>query len=692
MTEKLPIPSLEDLRSEEKIMRDLEEVCTSPGYIHALAWICLESERIHSTPENLPLNRLVRNETTALAGLMIKASVNMQMPSDEVMEYYIKKSKELLWEYESNVKAKALIAMNEKKINGVEGSITPDIRILRYSFLYGPEPAYTFQYEDFSKMRYRYDEKWLLENKNFRIADAIYIIKSISEMQKRKIAKLCDKSSKIGVTFEEALPAFTFTLKKVVEISGYSAKIVKSVLEAFSLPSIPCNENFINMDDFHEMKKYPVIPIAGGYILFDYYNFVAAIYSTPFFWMWQNENYVREAEKHRGLFPEEFSKQCLQKSLGKERVYKNIKIMRSKSHTVGEIDALAVFADRCIVVQAKSKMLTAESYEGNEDSIRDDFEKAVQRPYDQGLICAEALLDERCKLKDKDGREIRINRKFTEIFLICVLSDLDPALRFHASRFLQHEGAHPIISLPYVIDVFTLDAICKMLDTPLYLFDFLHKRTKYASRIFSGSEFSILSFYLSHNLHIKEDNGILGIDESFAVELDMAMAARRYKILDRETPRGILTMFEGSIFDSIFNYINAREDGDLLTLGYLLLEHNGEGLKELDEKCAQIIENARNEHEGPGLVIKLGDSAGVTIYSGRIDLRSDTFKRTWNACEVRKYENKAEIWYGIILNPDTKAIELIFSISRAQKQSDRMDHFVNIFPPLSVSNVGRPIN
>lgn len=42
------------------------------------------------------------------------------------------------------------------------------------------------------------------------------------------------------------------------------------------------------------------------------------------------------------------------------------------------------------------------------------------------------------------------------------------------------------------MDVFFLDALCEMLDTPLHLFNYLHRRIKYFGRAFANNELAIL--------------------------------------------------------------------------------------------------------------------------------------------------------------------------------------------------------
>ncbi len=140
--------------------------------------------------------------------------------------------------------------------------------------------------------------------------------------------------------------------------------------------------------------------------------------------------------EHRGSFTEEFAFERLKRVFGENLVFKNIDIFDSKKK-VGEIDVLVVFAGRAIVLQAKSKKLTIEARKGNDLSLRNDFKKAIQDSYDQAFDCSIFLSDSQYKLFSADGMELKIYRKFEEIYPVCLVSDHYPALTFQSTQFLQ---------------------------------------------------------------------------------------------------------------------------------------------------------------------------------------------------------------------------------------------------------------
>lgn len=142
---------------------------------------------------------------------------------------------------------------------------------------------------------------------------------------------------------------------------------------------------------------------------------------------------------------------------------------------------MVLFGDRAIVVQAKSKRLTLEARKGNDSLLRDDFKRSVQDSYNQALTSAEALATPNQAPIGNDGVEIRIPENLKEIYLLCVISDHYPALSFQARQFLSGV-TNSVFQPPFVLDIFTLDAMAEMLETPLYFLSYLKRRANYQER------------------------------------------------------------------------------------------------------------------------------------------------------------------------------------------------------------------
>src|SRR5690349_5760437 len=94
------------MRQEKEIFDDLLALCTSPGYIHALATICFHDNMVPYAGElsaadfagQYSPERLIRTEVNALVGLLIRRPIDFGIPSLDVTRDQIRRSYELLHE------------------------------------------------------------------------------------------------------------------------------------------------------------------------------------------------------------------------------------------------------------------------------------------------------------------------------------------------------------------------------------------------------------------------------------------------------------------------------------------------------------------------------------------------------------------------------------------------------------------
>jgi len=360
----------EAVRKESEIFSELAEICASPGYVHAIAYLCYQNDTIRYsdtlTPEDMlqQLSRdiLVRTEISTLIGLTCKKQLNIDLPSPEITQRYIDKTVSLLKEIHQSMMPPMEYIFDPSKVGDKDFNPFRDGLVLREAIFYSGESAYPFQYRDISKIKYEKDNDWFLRNKGFSIQQIIDVVTSLQSLQNYKtnnvVREIFDKDPSEW-TF---LPVYKFTAQEISDISNIAIDTVKSVIESF-VASISIDE-FNSLDDFNPQNAYPVIRLPGDeYLLFQIYSLVQALYETPFFWFNDDAAYRSMAMQHRGEFTENFSAERLKLVFGEDRVFTNIDIYNSKVKA-GEIDVLVVFADRAIILQAKSKKLTIASRKG----------------------------------------------------------------------------------------------------------------------------------------------------------------------------------------------------------------------------------------------------------------------------------------------------------------------------------------
>lgn len=660
------------MRAESDVFTELTALSTSPGYVHALAYICHQDSfimyehemKVADMQRLFTPNRLIRTEITTLIGLMVQKEINWQLPEPAIMQAYIDRTYLLMDELHAAIGMPLF-----GNIKAIDSSTSPQGSFLREPIFYGGESAYAFQYRDFSVEKYGKDEEWLRRNKGFSIQAAAAVVRAIGEIQNTKVVTTHKTMLKAPPSDWTILPGFCFSAEEVETISGVSLEEVKAVLDAFTLQER--NLHFGNASAFNSVTATPLISLPDGRVLLlQYYSIVEALYESPFYWMGSDDVYKTTAFKHRGEFTESFVASRLTKIFGTANVLSNVDLFQGKNKT-GEIDVLVTFGDHLIVVQAKSKRLTLEARKGNDGQIKADFQKAITDSYEQGLLCAQHLLAGDCLLRGPQGSEIKLPWKPKKIFILNVVSDHYPALSFQAKQFLTYEifeGIRP----PFIMDIFLLDAMTEMLETPLRLLGYVNQRTMQADKLHMHHELVALSFHLKENLWLSDENDMVILGDDICADLDLAMTVRREGVLGNRTPDGILTRFAGTAFERLIRQIEQRGDPATIALGFTLLTLDEDTCHHIDNGIREVIRRAKADGAVHDFTVSIDKSQeGICIHCnpGETDAAA---KKLAAHCHLRKYTLKAQKWFGLCLDTD-ESIRMGVVLNYPWCQSDEMD-------------------
>ncbi len=679
------------MRSEQIIFDDLANLCSLPGYVHAIAYLCFRDNVIRYSGEMKsqdmqPLfskTRLIRTETSTLIGLLLKNDIDYNLPGPDVMQEYITRTEALLEEMHQSMAAPflAMLTLN-RTAEGKDFNPFANGVALREPIFYGGESAYSFQYRDFPTRKYANDEEWLRAKKGFSIQEARDVAYAVGRFRDEKSMKTIKEMRTKPPDQSTFLPGYTFTAEEIATYAGLDISTVKKVLMAFTVPDGEKNEQFRAMHDFNVANAFPLIQAEENtYILFHIYSLVEALYESPFYWMCADKAYVNKAMRHRGLFTEEFSFERLVHVFGKDRVYSNVDILASDGSKISEIDVLVLFGNRAIVLQAKSKRLTIESRKGNDLQIKDDFKKSVQESCDQAYKCAKSLGDSDYTLKDGHSTKIATPMGLKDVYILCVVSDHYPALSFQTHQFLDFE-ATSVLSPPFVLDVFTLDAMTEMLDSPLQLLSYVDRRTKYSERLMASHELIILSYHLQRNLWLGEEYSGMMFEDDISSDLDLAMLVRRDGIPGKSTPDGILTKFASTTLGCLVKDIEARPDSKTIDLGYMLLTLGEKTVYDVSNGIDELAKRARIDRKLHDLTIDLGPGGtGLTIHcsSEPIEIAAPTLERH---CHARKYTQRAQTWFGVCLRPTDRSLRFGVNLDYQWERDDEMDTLTQ--------NMGKP--
>lgn len=668
------------VRNEAEIFENLRVLVASPGYVHAIAQICIRDVFITydlagmkaSDLEKLfSPSHLIRTEISSILGLLAQTPIDRSPATPAEVRTLIETTDRLMEELHGAMGEPARQKLMTAIESGVEVSSDELWRgdSLREPIFYGPESAYSFQYRDLASDKYGADDTWLLREKHFSITQAQVIAGTMCKLMDQKCAAAMAAIKRKRAAPSDLLAAFEQSIDEVSQSSGVPVEQVKAFFDAFTLRD--GNTLFRSVGDFNAVNATPLLAVGvDRVLLFQHYSIYEAIYETPYYWLMADETYRPTAAAHRGSYTEIFAAKRLRKVFGASCVHINVQVVRNKGKNPGEIDVLVVFGDRLIVLQAKAKKLTLKARRGNDGALTKDFKGAIQDSYDQGLLCAQAIIAGDCKLVTDSGLEIKLPYPPKEIFIFNVVSDHYPALAFQARQSLRYQETE-VIRPPFVMDVFLLDALTEMLESPLRLLSYVSLRVKNLERIAQSHELSALGFHLKRNLWIRSDYDTALLDDTMTMDLDLAMTVRREGVAGPRTPEGILTWLSGTLYERLLHQIERRAEPAILDFGLHLLTLGEDTARNIHHGLEFITRQARQDGKPHDFTIGDDGKSGFTFHCNPVF--SETGVQKLEAmCELRKYRQRAALWFGVSVDPHAD-LQFGFTARSEWKRSADMD-------------------
>lgn len=371
---------------------------------------------------------------------------------------------------------------------------------------YGSNAMYDFQCIEFVPQKYRYDKEWFLNNKGFSLESAIEIINLIRQDY---FAKLMAK--------EKPSKNYSEWLTQVSNLFSFSTEILKTVehehvnhfVKSFSLISGNANNHLTRPGQYNAVVSNPLVELPEDRYFLPYVFFLArSLYESPFYWMLDDDEYKATSFKNRGQATEDITFNLLKPIFGSQ-TYQGVRVQRKKSETASDIDILAVYKNKAIVVQAKSKRLTTKSTEGDTEQIKQDFDKSIQKAYDQGIVCRKEILESTSTFYNSEGKEILFKESINEVFIICILLDAYPALTTQLNIYLEKEEKMPY---PIAIDVFDLTIMAYYLDKPIDFLYYIRQRINLMHSQKSSSELSNLGAYFRSKPIVPQKHEVIVTD------------------------------------------------------------------------------------------------------------------------------------------------------------------------------------
>lgn len=175
------------------------------------------------------------------------------------------------------------------------------------------------------------------------------------------------------------------------------------------------------------------------------------------------------------------------------------------------------------------------------------------------------------------------------------------------------------------------------------------------------------------------------IEDDFLVDLDLAVNVRRRGIPGVDTPPGILTRNLDNPLGVVFKQIEESDRPDVHQIGEFLLGLSGDSFDSIGRFLKSVVRSTRLDGSGHDLTVPIDeDKSGITIHCNALPLREAT-QMLRGHCELRKYAQKADRWFGLNLGPDG-LIRLAMGLNFPWKPSPALDDEV---AELNVRAAGR---
>lgn len=630
------------MRSEQEVFNDLEQLCTSSGFIYVLPCFeilldCIFSDSKEVKPSDMHCakdmdKKIIETEMSALVGLMIKKQIDYSEPKEEKLFEMFFQAHSLLDELHKILEFQAVKSIDIEKIIKNKSLIQPRKEWIREKTFYASQCANDFQLLDLIHEKNQNDDRWLIDNMGF----------SSLEMEKVLRAMWRIKQKNMGVLTSIT---FGFDIEEIYTESKIDICKIRKILECF-IAKEGSNTEYKKIDDLNVARIRPIIQKGDTYFCFSMYALFESACESPFFWIRDRDKkyFSKEYAANRGKFVEDFSYKKLCAVFGEGNVYKNVVLYKGKQ-TAEEIDILVIYGNRVIICQAKAKGLTLSAKQGEIKQIKRDFYNAIQKAYEQAIKCADFLQNDEIKIRDERGEFIELRQEIYEIYPMCILGTPIPSLPSLIKDFLERQELRNT-RFPYILDIFLLDMMAEMLESPLFFMDFLNQRTD-CQKYMSENEIEVLGYYLTTGFPEYKDCTQIMLHADFASSLDLAFLTRRVGKevgLKQYQIEGFINKFKGTIFEDLIYKI--QSESDLIEFGFFLLKFDNDFIDKIEEEMKKIKYRTDKELQMNFCIDSY--SIGVTIVP-----KKRSYENLLIECRSKQVKFGTKNWVGICIDPNS---------------------------------------
>lgn len=700
------------LRNTSEVLTDLKKLIYSPGYIYSLCLILYEDfhldlNKIHEVDY---WSKLSVKECSLIIGFLVQKEIDFSFP--ESPEQAFTKEEQtyaLMHELHMSFNAPQFAKFKEMVEQQKKGEVFKDDWQDRLDFFvkdrgmvepmfYAGDGVYDFQYLEYLDAKYKYDQKWLLENKGFEIDTIRKIVQTIKNVELEKAKKVLavnvreefpkvaakarkklkkqlskEKIDEIerqqlivasfyryrelfpdpgsvnnenegwGIFYQNLLSLFIITPS---DLKGIDPKAINSFFSNFSFTPI-CNETYEGPGYYNILNSRPIIKLGEErYFLPIGYLLPEAVYETPFYWMWEDKQYRDSLAKHRGDVGEEIAYELLSRVFGKGNTYRSVVVESKKGKRDTDIDLLCILGNKALCVQVKSKKLTLNAKRGDFEQLSKDFKGAVQDAYDQGLISRNAVLNRKTKFINSDGNEIRLPNNINEVYIMGLTTENYPTLAHQVHMMLLKKSEDPF---PLFVSVFDLELLTHYLRDPYDFLYYVRQRTRLMEYFHAEEELIYLGYHLEQKLWPREGYDSVSIGTDFGKIIDRNYYPYKtgvsHLLPKKDDP--IQNRWKDPQFDLFIKSIKSFDHPRVTDIVFHLLDWSGDTKKNMVAHLIALKNASRSEGKLKSLGTSIAPMFGLSyVVINRFD-PLELQGRNHTYAKVRKYLSKSNAWLGL---------------------------------------------
>ncbi len=672
-----PVP-----RSAAAIFADLRELAQSDGALHEISgiiyrdWVLtidVQVGKVIDDPERRwSTTKLNKNELMLLLGLLIQCTDDRTYSVQNIDDNFAARADQLLREFHDRVLFDG-VPIFDRLTGDVNNNPDSIGMFAREAIYYGSDSFYLHQFSHFSRLRYREDATWLLQNAGMSIRSMIDIAKFVGGRINNQMTTVGHLRNE-GHNFDNGDLTNSLLIAKADLRRKFGVK-VDAFLKKFAIPITDSNLHFSSPFAINAIMIAPIVDLGEHLYVPNQYRLFESIYESPFYWMIGDRTYADTEAVHRGRYLEKTATHILRSVFGEKNVFENVTLKQNVSHIAGEIDVLVRYGEFVIVVQAKSKRVTLAARSGDSSALKNDFEGAIRAPYHQAIKCIE-LIKSGAKCLTKDGKELAFH-SLPRFFPMVVLSDPFPAATLLARNMLERGGN----IAPVVWDLGVLDCVARLLPTPIEMIFYLKSRSDVFDSVISDSEYNYLGFHIRSKLALHPDADGMLLDRDFATVVDDFMIAADLDIRT-DRPLGVLERLQIPVMSELLAELKSA-DPRIASVVVDLYDFSSAALEDL----SAIILNLREEISSTGKAIKafsITTATGGLTYAVTRRLGPDAHHAARAIGAKHKYDSKADRWYIILdsietVNPIDGLLPLVWPWAEDENEAKNSEQIGKLF-------------